>query len=78
MMGANTEATHLTLPPMMVLEHLYLGHVAVEATLLGLVLGATLSVSLGLFTVALCHLFVVEEGGQDRRPTRTTHRHPRR
>ena len=38
------------------LEHLYLGHVAVEATLLGLVLGATLSVSLGLFTVALCHL----------------------
>ena len=49
------EATHLTLPPMMVLEHLYLGHVAVEATLLGLVLGATLSVSLGLFTVALCH-----------------------
>ena len=37
------------------LQHLYLGHVAVEATLLGLVLGATLSVSLGLFTVALCH-----------------------
>ena len=28
------------------LQHLYLGHVAVEATL---------SVSLGLFTVALCH-----------------------
>ena len=39
-------------------EDFYLGHVAVEATLLGLVLGATLSVSLGslgLFTVALCH-----------------------
>ena len=26
-----------------------------DSTLLGLVLGATLSVSLGLFTVALCH-----------------------
>ena len=36
-------------------EDFYLGHVAVEATLLGLVLGATFSVSLGLFTVALCH-----------------------